>query len=46
MDRFTQDKLNLNPRSDEELRDVLTGFERKWQDKARRHIGDSLRFQL
>jgi len=46
MDRFTQDKLNINPRSDEELRDVLTSFERKWQNKARHHIGDSLRFRL
>lgn len=46
MDRFTQDKLNINPRSDEELRDVLTTFEQKWQNKARRHLGDSLRFRL
>lgn len=41
MDRFTrfaQDKLNLNPRSDEELRGVVTNFELKWQNKARRHL--------
>jgi hypothetical protein len=46
MDRFTQDKLNINPRSNEELRDVLTSFERKWQNKARRHLGDGLKFSL
>ena len=41
MDRFTKDKLdklNLNPRSDEELRGVVTSFELKWQNKARRHL--------
>lgn len=40
MDRFTQDNLNLNPRSDEELHGVLTSFELKWQNKARRHLLD------
>ena len=38
MDRSVVDELNLNPRTDEELRGVLTGFERKWQDKARRQL--------
>jgi len=36
MDEFTARKLNLTPRSDEELHSVLTGFELKWQSKARR----------
>jgi hypothetical protein len=36
MDRFTKDKLNLGPRSDEELHSVLSNFELKWQHKARR----------
>jgi len=40
MDRFTQNILNLNPRSDEELHGVLTSFEQKWQNKFRRHLGD------
>ncbi|HEY4161271.1 MAG TPA: hypothetical protein VGM08_04370 [Candidatus Saccharimonadales bacterium] len=38
MDRRTQEELNLNPRSDEELRDVITSFERKWQTKARHQL--------
>ena len=37
MDRFTMNKLNLTPRSDEELHSALTGFELKWQNKARRY---------
>ncbi|HSX30584.1 MAG TPA: hypothetical protein VLE99_01585 [Candidatus Saccharimonadales bacterium] len=41
MDRITTSKLNLAPRSDEELHSVLTGFELKWQNKARRLQGDS-----
>jgi hypothetical protein len=45
MDQFTQNKLNLNPRSDEALRGVLASFERKWQNKARRQRGDDA-FQL
>jgi hypothetical protein len=40
MDRYTTRKLNLSPRSDEELHSVLTGFELKWQNKARRVRGD------
>ena len=39
MDRFTKDKLNLNPRSDEELHSALTNFEMKWEHKARRVLG-------
>jgi hypothetical protein len=35
-DDFTKAKLNLNPRSDAELHSALTGFELKWQHKARR----------
>jgi hypothetical protein len=46
MDRFTQNKLNINPRSDVELRGVLTSFERKWQNKARRHLGGDELIQL
>ncbi|HUB93701.1 MAG TPA: hypothetical protein VMB52_04310 [Verrucomicrobiae bacterium] len=38
MDYFTQSKLNLNPRTGEELRGVVTNFERKWQIKAREHL--------
>jgi len=36
MDRFTRDKLHLNPRSEQELHDALTNFELKWQQKAQR----------
>lgn len=39
MDQWMQEKLRLNPRSDEALRGVVAGFERKWQNKARRRIG-------
>jgi hypothetical protein len=39
MDQWTQDKLHINPRSDETLRGVLAGFEQKWQYKARHHLG-------
>jgi hypothetical protein len=46
MDRFTQNKLNLTPRSDEELRGVLTSFELKWQNKARRQLNDNRVVQL
>ena len=35
MDRYTRDKLNLNPKSEEELHAALTNFELKWQNKAR-----------
>jgi len=38
MDRNLTQKLNLTPRSDEELHSVLTSFELKWQNKARRHL--------
>jgi len=40
MDRFTEDMLNLRPRSREDLRSVVDGFEQKWQAKIRR-IHDS-----
>lgn len=36
MDDFTTRKLNLTPRTQEELHSVLTSFELKWQNKARR----------
>ncbi len=36
MDEFTVRKLNITPRSEEELHGVLTSFELKWQNKARR----------
>jgi hypothetical protein len=42
MDRFTKDKLHLNPRSNEELHTVLTNFERKWQSKVRRIQDDRM----
>lgn len=35
-DRVIRDRLNIHPRTDGELRDVLAGFEHKWQSKARR----------
>jgi len=34
MERFTVNKLNLHPRSDEALHAALTNFELKWQQKA------------
>jgi hypothetical protein len=40
MKRFTRDRLNLNPRSEEELHSALTNFEMKWEHKARRALGD------
>jgi len=40
MDEFTTRKLNLTPRSNEELHSVLTSFELKWQNKARRMLDD------
>jgi hypothetical protein len=40
MDEFTTRKLNIAPRSDEELHSVLTSFELKWQSKARRMSQD------
>lgn len=40
MDRFTRDKLHLNPRSETELHTVLSNFELKWQQKARRAYDD------
>lgn len=36
MDRFTTEKLHLTPRSSDELHSVLSNFELKWQNKARR----------
>lgn len=36
MDDFTTRKLNLTPRTSNELHSVLTSFELKWQNKARR----------
>ncbi|MEJ0073526.1 MAG: hypothetical protein WDN27_05645 [Candidatus Saccharibacteria bacterium] len=38
--RFIVDKLNLTPRTDEELHSALTNFELKWQHKMRRSHGD------
>jgi hypothetical protein len=40
MNRFTKDKLNLNPRSDDELHSAVTNFELKWESKARRALGE------
>ena len=40
MDGFTTKKLNLTPRTDEELTHVLSRFEQKWQVKARRAYTD------
>jgi hypothetical protein len=37
MNGFTQNKLNLSPRTEQELRGVLASFEQKWQNKARLH---------
>ncbi len=42
MDRFTVNKLNLTPRSEEELHSVLTSFELKWQNKARHTQDDRI----
>ena len=41
MDRFTQDKLNLSPRTDAELQGVLASFEHKWQNKVQRNAGEA-----
>lgn len=38
MERLVQAKLNLNPRSHEELREMLDSFELKWRHKARREL--------
>lgn len=40
MDQWTQDKLHLSPRSNEDLRGVVAGFEQKWQKKVMRQIVD------
>jgi len=40
MDRIITEKLHLTPRSDDELHSVLSNFELKWQNKARRAIQD------
>jgi hypothetical protein len=40
-DEYTTRKLNLSPRSDEELHSVLTNFELKWQHKAQRLGADA-----
>ena len=40
MDRFTRSKLNLNPRTDQELHSALKGFELKWEHKARQRLGN------
>jgi hypothetical protein len=42
MDRFTTEKLHLTPRSHDQLHDVLSGFEQKWQAKARRAYDDTM----
>lgn len=39
MDRFAINKLNLTPRSNEELHSVLDNFELKWRNKAQRVRG-------
>ena len=46
MDRDIQEKLNITPRSHEELRGVLTGFEQKWQNKARFYRSGRRAFSL
>ncbi len=35
-DELAARKLHLTPRTNQELHSVLTSFELKWQDKARR----------
>jgi hypothetical protein len=40
MDQFITEKLHLTPRSQEELQDMLSNFEQKWQTKARRVYDD------
>lgn len=46
MDIYTQDSLNLNPRSEEELRGIVTSFELKWQNKMRNRYGGDHKVQL
>jgi len=36
MDKHIEHKLNLTPRSSDELHSVLASFELKWHDKASR----------
>ncbi|HSX15870.1 MAG TPA: hypothetical protein VLF40_03715 [Candidatus Saccharimonadales bacterium] len=38
MDKHVTEKLNLTPRTHAELHSVLTSFELKWQNKARRQM--------
>lgn len=38
--KFTERTLHLAPRTDAELHSVLTSFELKWQDKARRALAE------
>lgn len=40
MDRFTQEELNIHPKSDAELHEALRHFEQKWQNKVASRIGD------
>lgn len=40
MDRFTRDKLNLNPKTDKELHSALSRFELKYE--ARLGSGDRI----
>lgn len=40
MDRTAQQKLNLSPRTEQELHEVYDRFLIKWENKARRAIDD------
>jgi len=40
MDRTLLDKLDITPRSGQELRAVVDGFEQKWERKVRRAIDE------
>ncbi len=42
MDRNTRNKLNLHPKSTDELHSALSNFELKWQNKARQ-VGEDNR---
>lgn len=41
MNRYTQDELNLHPKSEAELHDALQHFEQKWQRKLASRLDDS-----
>lgn len=42
LDPAAIDKLNLTPRSDEQLHATLTNFQLKWEQKARRGSTDRI----